>query len=109
MITREELKELLSVLNYYLIGGLMLGITSAWCAGMGGIVLVKPDAGLPISTHVITMTIIILIGAIMGLVAFLVLLPAELKLIRQKLKPLLLAQRLSGKRRQEKLGHKHHI
>ncbi|MBI5032151.1 MAG: hypothetical protein HZB51_16595 [Chloroflexi bacterium] len=98
MITKEELKELLSVLNYFMIGGLMLGITCATVVAMGDIAFVRTDYGLPVPTKVITATIVILIGAMTGLVAYLILLPAELKLVRQKLSPILLARRLSGKK-----------
>lgn len=98
MVTKEELKELLRVLNYYMIGGLTMGITCATLVAYGGIVFVRADYGLTVSTKIITATIVILIGAMTGLAAYLILLPAELKLARQKLKPIVLARRLSGKK-----------
>jgi hypothetical protein len=98
MITRDEFKELLSVLNYYIISGLALGFAVAPIAMMGGIVLVKSNYGLPLSISSLTGIILVLIGALTGLLAYLVLLPAELRVVRRKLKPILLAKRLSGKK-----------
>jgi hypothetical protein len=98
MITRDEFKELLSVLNYYIISGLALGFAVAPIAMMGGIVLVKSNYGLPLSISSLTGIIVVLIGALTGLLAYLVLLPAELRVVRRKLKPILLAKRLSGKK-----------
>ena len=98
MITRDELKELLSVLNYYIISGLALGFAVAPIAMMGGIVLVKSNYGLPLSISSLTGITVVLIGALTGLLAYLVLLPAELRVVRRKLKPILLAKRLSGKK-----------
>jgi hypothetical protein len=98
MITKKELKELLSVFNYYMIGGLMLGITCATVTANSSIVFVTVDYGSPAYPKVITASIVILLGVMIGLSAYLILLPAELKLVRQKLKPILLAQRLSRKK-----------
>lgn len=98
MVSKDELKELLSVLNYYMIGGLMLGVTCATVAANSGIAFVRADYGLPVPTRVITVLIVVSIGAMTGLLAYLVLLPAELKLIRRKLRPRILARRLSGKK-----------
>jgi hypothetical protein len=98
MITKEELKELLRVLNYYMIGGLMLGITCATLTANGGIAFVRTSYGLPVSPQIISIAIVISIGAMTGLLGFLVLLPAELRLARKKLKPILLARRLAGKK-----------
>ncbi len=97
-ITKDELKELLSVLNYYLICGVAMGIATASVAVTGGIVLTRSDYGLALSAKVLTAFIVILIGVSTGLLAFLVLLPAELRLVRRKLRPKLLAQRLSGQK-----------
>jgi hypothetical protein len=97
-MSRDEVKELLGVLNYYLISGVGLGIASASVAVTGGIVLVRTDYGLPLSAKAATALIVVSIGVLTGLLAFLVLLPAELRVVRRKLKPRLLAQRLSGKK-----------
>jgi hypothetical protein len=97
-MSRDEVKALLGVLNYYLISGVGLGIASASVAVTGGIVLVRTGYGLPLSTKALTALIVVSIGILTGLLAFLVLLPAELRLVRRKLKPKLLAQRLSGKK-----------
>jgi hypothetical protein len=79
---------------------LTLGVTAATIAVNGGIVFVKSTYGLPVPPKLITAAIVLLIGALTGLMAYVILLPAELKLIRQRAKPRLLAQRLSrGKKR----------
>lgn len=98
VLTKEELKELLQVLNFYVIGGLSLGLVCAPVAANSGIALTRANYGLPVSTQFFTALIVILIGLMTGLLAYLVLLPAELKLIRRKLKPKLLARRLAGKK-----------
>ncbi len=95
---RDGVKELLGVLNYSLISGVGQGIASAYVTVTGGVVLVRTDNGLPLSAKALTAFIVVSIGVLTGLLAFLVLLPAELRLVRRKLKPKLLAQRLSGKK-----------
>ncbi len=97
-MTKDELKELASILNYYLICGLAMGIATSSVAMMGGILLVGPNSGFPISARVMTAGIVMGIGVLTALLAYLVLLPAELRLVRRKLKPKLLARRLSGKK-----------
>ena len=97
-MSRDEIKELLGVLNYYLISGVGLGIASASVAVTGGVVLVRTDDGPPLSAKALTALIVVSIEVLTGILAFLVLLPAELRLVRRKLKPQLLAQRLSGKK-----------
>jgi hypothetical protein len=98
MITKDEFKELLSVLNYYLIAGLSMGIVSASVAVIGGILVVKSNYGLPLPVKAVSSIIVILIGVMTALFAYLVLLPAELRVVRRKLQPILLAKRLSGKK-----------
>ena len=95
---RDELKELLSILRYYLLSGLAIGIASSSIAVSSGILLVRPDDGSPLSPKMITAAIVVSIGGFTGLLAFLVLLPAELKLIRKKAAAILFAQRISGKK-----------
>lgn len=98
MITKDELKELVSVLNYYIIAGLAMGIMVATVAVNGGVVVMRGDYGLPLPVKAMSAIIMILIGVMTGLLAYLVLLPAELKLVRRKLRPKLLRRRLSGKK-----------
>ncbi len=83
-MTRDELKELLGIFSYYLIGGLALGVVAATVAVNGGIVLVRTNYGLPLPTRAVTATVVIVIGALTSVLAFLTLLPTELKLIRRK-------------------------
>ncbi|MBI5301455.1 MAG: hypothetical protein HY868_04905 [Chloroflexi bacterium] len=97
-IAKCEFTELLKLLNYYMVGGLTLGIAVATVVLYGGIVFFKDVDGLPMSPKFITVAIVLLIGALTGLLAFLILLPAELKLIRRQLKPKILAQRLSRRK-----------
>lgn len=98
MITRDELKELVKVLNYYIIGGLSMGIMVATIATNGGVVLVKSDLGSLLSAKAASAIIVMLIALVTSLLAYLVLLPAELKLARRKLRPKLLRRRLSRKK-----------
>lgn len=97
-MTKDELKELASILNYYLICGVAMGIATASVAVTGGVVLVGPNNGFPVSPRLITAGIVMAIGIMTGLLAYLVLLPAELRLVRRKLQPKLLARRLAGKK-----------
>ncbi len=97
-ITKNEFKELLNVFNFYLIVGLMLGITAATIAVNGGIVFVKSTYSLPVPPRFFTAAIVMAIGLLTSLMAYLVLLPAELKIIRRRLAPKLLAQRLSRRK-----------
>ncbi len=98
MVTRDELKELLGILNFYLIVGLLIGVVTAVIAINGGIVLTSHSHGAS-PAKAITASILLGIGAFTGLSAYLVLLPAELKLVRRKLRPKVLRQRLAGKNR----------
>ena len=98
MITKDELKELAKVLNYYVIAGLCLGIMVATVAVNGGVILVRSNYGLPLTTKALSAMLMILIGLMTSLSAYLVLLPAELKLARRKLRPQVLRRRLSGKK-----------
>ncbi len=98
MITKEELKELAKALNYYVIAGLCMGIMVATVAVHGGVVLVRSNFGLPLTTQALSAAIMILMCLMTSLSAYLVLLPAELKLARRKLRPQLLRRRLSGKK-----------
>jgi hypothetical protein len=95
---KDEFKELLSIFRYYLLSGLAIGIASSSIAVSSGILLVRPSDGAPLSPKMVTAAIAVLIGASTGLLAFLVLLPAELKLIRKKAAAILYAQRISGKK-----------
>jgi hypothetical protein len=95
---RDELKELSSILNYYFICSLAMGIASSSIAVTGGILLVRSDVGMPVSPKVMTAVIVVFVGALTGVLAFLVLLPAELKLIRRKAAARLYARRISGKK-----------
>ena len=97
-MSQSEFKELLGILRYYLIGGLAMGIASSSVAVTGGIVLLSPIDGLLLSPRAITALIVVSIGLMTGLLAFLVLLPAELKLMRRKAAATLYAQRMSRKR-----------
>ena len=101
MITKSEIKELLYILNFYLLGSAVFGIIAATIVVNGGVVLVRSDYGLPFSLKTITALIVLLIGGTTGLLAYLVLLPAELRLIRRRNKPKLLAQRLSRRNRND--------
>jgi len=65
---------------------------------MGGMVLVRSDYGLPLSPRALTGLVVILLGVLTALMGYIVLIPAELKIIRRRLKPILLAKRLSGKK-----------
>lgn len=99
MITKRELKGLVSVLNFYLLGGFSMGITAAVVASIFGSTLTRANDGMPLPSRAITAIIVILIGVATSLLAFGILLPAELKIIRRNLKPELLAQRLSRGRK----------
>ena len=101
MITKAEIKELLYILNFYLLSGVSFGVVSETVAVYGGVQLVHSDYGLPFSPKALTVLIVILIGVMTGLLAYLVLLPAEIKLIRRTNKPKLLAQRLSRRIRND--------
>ncbi len=83
-MNRNEFVELLSILSYYLVGGLALGVISATVAVNGGVLLVAENYGLPLPAKVMTAAVIIGIGAMTGILAFLVLLPAELAMMRRK-------------------------
>jgi hypothetical protein len=98
VVTKEELKELLQVLNYYIVGGLSLGVMCATVAANGGIIVTRTNYGLPVAPQFFTALVVMFIGLMTGLLAYLILLPAELKLIRRKLRPKILARRLSGKK-----------
>jgi hypothetical protein len=102
MITKDELKELLYILNFYLLGSMVFGIIAATIVVNGGVLLVRSDYGLPFSLRTITVFIVILIGGTTGLLAYLVLLPAELRLIRLRNKPKLLAKRLARRDRNDR-------
>ena len=97
-VTALEFKEMLGVLGYYLLSGIALGIVIAPIAVTGGMVLVRSDYGLPLSTQALTALIVVLLGVLTALMGYIVLIPAELKIIRRRLKPILLAKRLSGKK-----------
>lgn len=99
MITKDEVKELLYILNFYLLGSAVFWIIAATIVVNGGVLLVRSGYGLPLSLKTLTAIIVTTIGGTTGLLAYLVLLPAELRLIRRKNKPKLLAKRLSGKKR----------
>jgi len=96
MITKIELKGLLYVLNFYLLGGAVVGVLAATIAVNSGIVLLaRTDFGFSLSARTVTAITILLIGIVTSLLGFIILIPAELKIIRRELKPKLLAQRLS--------------
>ena len=97
-MSKNEFRDLLGILRYYLIGGLGMGIAISSLAVAGGIVLLKPIDGLLLSPRAITAMIVLLLGVMTGLLAFLVLLPAELKLMRREAAVRLYAQRMSRKR-----------
>jgi hypothetical protein len=97
-VTALEFKELLGVLLYYILSGLALGFAIAPIAVKGGIVLVRSSYGLPLSIQALTALIVILLGVLTALLGYIVLIPAELKIIRRRLTPILLAKRLSGKK-----------
>lgn len=97
-VTALEFKELLRVFRYYLLSGIALGIAIAPIAINSGMVLVRSDYGLPLSARALTGLIVIVLGVLTALMGYLVLIPAELKIIRRRLKPILLANRLSGKK-----------
>ena len=97
-ITALEFKELLGVLLYYVLSGMALGIAIAPIAVSGGMVLVRSSYGLPLSIQTLTALVVIMLGVLTAIMGYIVLLPAELKIIRRKLKPILLAKRLSGKK-----------
>ena len=97
-MTKIEFKELLGILRYYLLGGLGMGIASSSIAVTGGIVLLNPIGGLLLSPRAVTAIIVVSIGMMTGLLAFLVLLPAELKLMRRTAAARVHAQRLSRKK-----------
>ena len=98
MVTREELKELLIVLQFYFLAGVALGVMTATVAVNGGMVLTQMTFGVFATPKEMTAFIVMLLGVITALMAYVVLLPAELKLVRRKLKPELLRRRLSRKR-----------
>jgi hypothetical protein len=98
MVTREELKELLNVLQYYVIGGLAMGVAMATVAVNGGIVLTRMTFGIFTTPREMTGVIVLFLGVLTSVMAYLILLPAELRLVRKKLKPLILRRRLSGKK-----------
>jgi hypothetical protein len=95
MISKNELKELLNILNYYLLGSTIFGILAAAVLVYGGVLFVRSDSGLSLSAKTLTAIIVMLIGATTGMLAYIVLLPAELRLIRRKNRRKLLAERLS--------------
>ena len=98
MITKDELKELAKVLNYYVIAGLCMGVMVATIAVNGGVMVVRSNFGLPVPAQVISGVLVILVGLVTSLLAYLILLPAELKLARRRLRPQLLKRRLSRKK-----------
>ena len=98
MLTRDELKGLLNVLQFYFIAGLSLGVVCATVAVNGGIILTWASLGAWATPRMMTAVIVMLIGMVTALMAYLILLPAELKLVRRKLKPKILRRRLAGKR-----------
>jgi hypothetical protein len=100
MVTKCELKELLYVLNFYLLGGVTMGIAAATVVvSFGGTLLARTDFGVYLSGRTITVLTILLIGVITSLLTFIILIPAELKLIRRDLEPKLLAERLTRRTR----------
>lgn len=107
MITKMELKGLLYVLNFYLLGGAAVGVMAATVAVNSGISLMaRSDFGISLSARAVTAIVVILIGVVTSLLGFIVLIPAELKIIRRNLRPKLLAQRLSRKHQDDLLKRK---
>jgi hypothetical protein len=98
VVTREELKELLIVFQFYFLAGLVLGVMTATVAVNGGMVLTHMTFGVFATPKAMTAFIVMILGIITSLMAYVVLLPAELKLVRRKLKPELLRRRLLGKK-----------
>jgi membrane associated rhomboid family serine protease len=98
VLTKEELKGLLNVLQFYIIAGLMMGIVAATVAVNGGLVLTQKTVGVFATPKAMTAIIVMAIGMATALMAYAVLLPAELKLVRRKLKPEILRRRLSGRK-----------
>jgi hypothetical protein len=100
MVTKYELKELLRVLNFYLLGGFSVGVAAATVAvNFGGTFLARSEFGVYLSGRAVTIITILLIGVVSCLLAFIILIPAELKIIRLEHKPKLLADRLARRTR----------
>jgi hypothetical protein len=97
-VTALELKELFVVLIYYILSGLTLGIAIAPVVVLGGIGLVKSVYGLPLTMQSLTAILVILLAMLIALLVYIVLIPAELVIIRRRLRPILLAKRLSRKK-----------
>ena len=97
-LTALELKELFVVLTYYILSGLTLGIVIAPVVVLGGVGLVKSAYGLPLTIQSLTAIVVILLAVLIALLIYIVLIPAELIIIRRRLRPILLARRLSRKK-----------
>ncbi len=97
-VTALELKELFVVLVYYILSGMTLGIAIAPIVVLGGVGLVKSAYGLPLTIQTLTAILVILLSVLIALMIYIGLIPAELKIIRRRLKPILLAKKLSGKK-----------
>jgi hypothetical protein len=96
-VSALEFKELLIVLFYYTLSGMTLGLAIAPLVVFGGMGL-KSNYGLPLTNQSLTALIVILAAVLAALFLYVVLIPAELEIVRRKLKPVLLAKRLMGKK-----------
>ncbi len=76
-----------------------MGVVAADVSVNGGVVLTRMDLGTFLSPRIISGLIVLLIGVTVGVLAYLALLPAELRLVRRKLRPKILRRKLMGQHR----------